>query len=212
MTANDGDLAAPNQSRKQALRAIAKDRRRALDPAERRAAETAICGHAVAALGRFPQGVLSAYWAFGDELDPQPVMAAAYAEGWSVGLPVTRGRGNPLMFRTWHPGMPLVPEGFGVKVPPASAAAVVPSLVLTPLLAIDRQGNRIGYGAGFYDRTLAELSADNPNLVAIGLAFSCQIFDTVPADPHDRPLHGVIDETGLQWFGAPPVVYRHSAD
>jgi 5-formyltetrahydrofolate cyclo-ligase len=110
-----------------------------------------------------------------------------------VALPVVTARGLPLGFRRWRPGDVLVSGAFGLLVPGPSAEPVMPQLVLVPLLAFDRQGGRLGYGAGFYDRTLAVLRAAGP-VIAIGVAYADQEVPAVPVEPHDQPLDWIATE------------------
>jgi 5-formyltetrahydrofolate cyclo-ligase len=116
---------------------------------------------------------------------------ALHGRGHPVALPQTPPRGNPLIFRLWHPGMAMLPEPFGTARP--SGEVVRPDWLLVPLLAFDRGGHRLGYGGGFYDRTLAAL----PGAVAVGCAYACQEVDAVPVAAHDARLHAVATERGV---------------
>jgi len=143
-----------------------------------------------------PGSVVAAYWPKGDELDVRPLLRHFDLVGVPTALPVMAGRGWPLLFRLWRPGHPLVPGAFGVMEPMAEAPLVQPTLVLVPLLAFDRSGHRLGYGAGFYDRTLAALR-DTGRVTAIGVAHAEQQVDAVPHDPYDQRLDGVLTDQGL---------------
>ncbi len=101
-------------------------------------------------------GVASGYLPIRSELDPRPAMAALAALGWRLALPVVTAAEQPLVFRAWTPDAAMVAAGFGLKVP-VDGPEVVPALLLVPMLAFDRRGHRLGYGGGFYDRTLAGL-------------------------------------------------------
>jgi 5-formyltetrahydrofolate cyclo-ligase len=127
------------------------------------------------------------------EADPRPAMAA---HSGPLCLPVVAGRGRPLVFRAWMPGAPLVAGGFGAMVPAAEAAELVPEVLIVPMLAFDRQGYRLGYGGGFYDRTLAALRAAGP-VRAIGLAFAGQEVAAVPRGPWDVALDLIVTEAGV---------------
>ena len=141
-----------------------------------------------------PQGALVAgFWPMGEEIDIRPLMQALAAAGHALALPVTPPRGQPLLFRRWHFGAPLMPGRFGTSVPPADAPAVTPDALLVPLLAFDAAGRRLGYGGGYYDRTLAAL----PGAWALGVAFAGQQVAKVPAGAHDVPLHGIATEAGF---------------
>lgn len=135
--------------------------------------------------------VVSGFWPIGDEIDIRPLLAALDARGHAICLPETPKRGVPLIFRRWRPGEALVPGRFGTSHP--TGDAVAPDFVLVPLLAFDRRGHRLGYGAGYYDRTLAAL----PGAFRLGCAYASQEVDEVPAGPHDARLDAVATELGL---------------
>ena len=137
---------------------------------------------------------VSAYAAIGDEVATAPLLAALDRAGFAVGLPVTGRRGTALTFRRWQPGVAMVPGRMDIPEPPQHAAIVEPDLLFVPLAAFDRRGHRIGYGAGFYDRTLAALRA-RKTIVAVGVAFSVQETLFVPNDEHDEPLDMIVTET-----------------
>ena len=165
----------------------------------------AIAGDTAAVTDRFlaavampPGATVSGYWPMRSELDPRPLMSALSARGHPVCLPVVTGKDRPLLFRAWRPGDALEPGGFGTQVPPpnqmgADQEEIVPSYLLVPLLAFDRAGYRLGYGGGFYDRTLAALRAVGP-VSAIGLAFAAQEIDSVPHDATDARLDWIVTE------------------
>jgi 5-formyltetrahydrofolate cyclo-ligase len=137
--------------------------------------------------------VVSAYWPLGDEIDPRPLMLALHSLGHRLVLPAIRAAGEPLDFRAWQPGEPLVPAGFGTQEPAATAPSVAPSVLLVPLLAFDAAGYRLGYGGGFYDRSLALLHAAGDTL-AVGLAYADQQVAAVPRGATDQPLDLVVTE------------------
>lgn len=183
---------------KQRLRAEAKRQRAAAAAAAPEAGE-ALARRLLQAFeaGRIPLAAgwaVSAYWPVGDELDCRPVMRALAESGHEIGLPVVTARATPLTFRRWRPGDRLEPAGFGLQVPAASRPEVVPELLLVPLLAFDRRGGRLGYGGGFYDRTLALLQARGPAL-AVGLAYAGQELAELPCGPTDRPLDWIVTES-----------------
>lgn len=123
------------------------------------------------------------------EIDPIPAMAAHQGP---VGVPVTPRRGLPLSFREWSPGCEMADGGFGTRIPVAGNW-IVPEVLIVPLVAFDRQGGRLGYGGGFYDRTLAMLRAAGPTL-AIGFAWAAQEDDAIPLDATDQPLDLIVTE------------------
>lgn len=135
----------------------------------------------------------SGYWPIGAEIDPRPALEALAGHG-PVGLPVVEGPARPLAFRLWRPGDALVPAGFGTSVPEADRP-MTPQVLIVPLLAFDGRGHRLGYGGGFYDRTLAALRARGP-VLAVGFAFAAQRVEALPAEPTDAPLDLVVTEEG----------------
>lgn len=149
---------------------------------------------------RVPAGaIVSGYWPGRSELDIRPLMEALHRKGHPIGLPVVTGRGNPLVFREWAPGDALETKPFGLQEPPASAAEVTPRVLLVPFLAFDREGYRIGYGAGYYDRTLAKLRAQGA-VLAVGVGYSAQQTERLPHDGHDERLDRVVTEAGVVNF------------
>lgn len=183
-------------SEKSALRRAMTTARAAVPAASRTAAGTAIAGRALAELPLPPDAVVSGFCAIGDEIDPAHLMAALAARGHRLALPVVQGRGKPLLFRAYMPGDVLGRAGFGLREPGSDKAALRPDVLLVPLLAIDRAGWRLGYGAGYYDRTIADLRREKP-VVTIGVAFDEQIVETVPHEPHDEPLDWLLTPTRL---------------
>lgn len=140
--------------------------------------------------------VVSFYWPMGDEADPRALAHMLAARGHTLALPVVAVKKSPLHFRAWREGDALVVHPFGMHEPPESAARVTPDVLLVPLLAFDAKGTRLGYGGGFYDRTLYALAKKR----AIGIAFAGQETDTLPCHAHDHPLDAVITEKGVRSF------------
>ena len=138
-----------------------------------------------------PGSVVSGFWPLGDEIDIRPLLLALHDRGNAIVLPVTPRRGEPLTFRGWQPGDVMVPERFGTMRPVGDV--MVPDMLLIPLLAFDTEGGRLGYGGGFYDRTLAGL----PGRFRLGCAFAVQKVDAVPAGPYDVRLDAVATENGI---------------
>jgi 5-formyltetrahydrofolate cyclo-ligase len=136
--------------------------------------------------------VAAAYWPIRGEADPLPLLAALAGANIPTALPVAAGRGKPLIFRSWRSGAPLADGPFGLREPVPGSPAVQPDLLFVPLAAFDRAGHRLGYGAGYYDATLAAFAEKRP--LAIGLAFATQEVERIPAEPHDHPLAFVITE------------------
>ena len=183
---------------KDRLRRAALGRRDALDPAFR-AQVSARLAEAAGALGLAPGSVVSGFWPIRSEIDLRPLMAALAARGARLALPAILDRAT-IVFREYVPGMPLVDMGFSTKGPGAEAAVLDPDAMLVPLAAFDAAGNRIGYGAGHYDRAIARLHQRGLRPRLIGAAFDCQQVDAVPAEAHDAPLGEILSETGLRRF------------
>lgn len=159
----------------------------------------ALAGHLMAALEARPPGVISGFLPIGDEIDSVPALQALAARGWTQALPVVAARGEPLAFRAWQAGDELQPGPLSTRHPLDSAPTVTPDVLLVPLLAFDTAGQRIGWGGGFYDRTLAGLRVRG-EVLAIGVGFAGQQVESVPSGPHDAPLDGLATEAGLSWI------------
>lgn len=137
-------------------------------------------------------GPVSVFLPIRSEIDTLPIIRILVRHGIAVALPAVDGR--DIVFRAWRPGEPLVTARFNLSEPVHGAAVLRPRTMLVPLAAFDRQGDRIGYGAGYYDRAIARFLADGRPLTTVGLAFSCQEVDRVPAEPHDRQLDWMLTE------------------
>lgn len=147
---------------------------------------------------------VAGYWPMGNELDIRPALEAMHARGRSVGLPVVRGRGWPLAFRSWTPGDALLSGGFGTSVPAPDRAEVLPGLLLVPLLGFDRRGHRLGYGGGFYDMTIAALRGGGSGVTAVGVAFAVQEVDALPVEDFDQRLDAIVTERECMVFAGVP--------
>ena len=139
--------------------------------------------------------VISAYRPIRTEIDPTPLMNALHDAGHKLCVPVILGDGQPLEFHAWWPGVAMKAGAFGAEVP-AEVQILEPDLLLVPLLAFDDRGWRLGYGGGFYDRTLQGLRTKRPTK-AIGLAFEAQRIDAVPIESTDQPLDAIATEQGI---------------
>ena len=181
---------------KRALRAISRERRSAARRAATADAGEAAADYFLTTIDPAPDCAISAYWPMGDEFDTRPLLNRLHHRGNPCALPVVAARGCPLVFRAWTPQTVLIPADFGTSVPPDSAAEVTPCVLIVPLLAFDRRGYRLGYGGGFYDRTLAHLRADGWPVLAVGIAFAAQRIDRVPTDATDQRLDWLVTEVG----------------
>ncbi|MEE4120027.1 MAG: 5-formyltetrahydrofolate cyclo-ligase [Paracoccaceae bacterium] len=184
------DLAAE----KAAARTAAAARRAEAHAAHRAAASAALAEHLAGTEGR----VISAYLPIRSEADPLPAMSALSGAN-RICVPVVEGKGRPLSFREWRPGCRLVEGPFRVSVP-EGGAVLVPDLLVVPMLAFDAGLYRLGYGGGFYDRTLAALRAAG-GCRAVGFAYAAQEVDAVPREATDEQLDEIVTERGLRQRG-----------
>lgn len=184
-------------SEKKALRrAVLARRARLGGPVRARAALTRCLG-----LRHDWRGVrVGIYLGFGHELDPMPLVRELVRRGAVVGLPVVVRNRRPLVFRRFLPNVLLQHSDFGIAEPDHRARPVRPDIVLAPLVGIDRSGMRLGYGGGFYDRTIMSWWARGHRPELIGLAFECQVVDRLPAGRHDIRLHGLVTEAAVRRF------------
>lgn len=178
---------------KAAARKAAYVRRRTADPTLSVTANR----HLEAAVRAAPGNVVSAYWPIRAEIDPRPTIQGL-VESYKIGLPVVAGAALPLAFRRWAPGTKMEVGAFGAEIP-ADLEEVVPDILIIPLAAFSEDGYRLGYGGGFYDRTLEILRARGP-VTAIGFAYEMQRAESLPIEPTDQPLDIIVTETGLRRF------------
>ncbi|WP_375280470.1 5-formyltetrahydrofolate cyclo-ligase [Pseudooctadecabacter sp.] len=151
-------------------------------------------GHLSSVLAGYRGVPLAGYAQMRTEIDPTPAMEEAAAHG-PVCLPVIEAAGQPLKFRTWTPGCAMTPGAFGARIP-ETGDWITPEILIVPLVAFSRAGGRLGYGGGFYDRTLEGLRALRPTL-AIGFAYAAQELPDLPLEPTDQPLDLIVTEEGV---------------
>lgn len=175
-----------------------RELREAMDPRERAAVGEAVAGHLETLLrNRFDRVgglVVAGYWPIRSEPDLRPLMARLHAEGATVALPVVETRAAPLVFRRWTPGARLVRGVWNIPVPGPGAPEVDPGVVLAPCIGWDSGCYRLGYGGGYFDRTLA---ARAPRPFAVGIALAGARIATIHPQPHDIPLDAVVTESGV---------------
>lgn len=157
-------------------------------------AEAAANDHLIRLLAALPEGPVSGYWPIRTEIDPRPAMLAS---GRVLALPVVPGTGQPLAFRAWQNGAEMIDGAYGAAIP-AEETPVVPRVVIVPLAAFDARGMRLGYGGGYYDRTLAGLRMGE--VTAVGFAFAGQRAGSLPTEPTDEPLDWIVTEDGPERF------------
>jgi 5-formyltetrahydrofolate cyclo-ligase len=167
--------------------------RQALPADERRRCAAQIDAELRLLLAERP-GILGVYWPFRAEFDPRPLIDWAVAAGRSVALPVVVDKKGPLEYRAWRPGESLIDGVWNIPVP-ENRAVVTPRIVLAPLVGFDPASYRLGYGGGYFDRTLAALS---PRPLAIGIGFELQQLATIHPQPFDVPMELIVTETGTR--------------
>ena len=189
------------QATKRALRASLLEDRASLMAVHAGTARLAIRDRYLAAFDPPPGTVVSAFWPMPGELDLRPLLDALHARGCVCALPVVVGRNAPLLFRSWEPGVPLVTSRFGIAEPGPERAELRPRHALVPLLAFDHDGYRLGYGGGFYDRTIAGWRADGAGtLLAIGVGLEAQRRPSLPREPFDERLDWLVTEEAVTRF------------
>lgn len=160
--------------------------------AEERAAKSDRIGQALRdALEPYAGGLVGFYWPFRGEFDPRGVVGALRERGTRLALPVIVERGQPLVFREWTPGSLMVQGTWKIPMP-ESGEAVFPNLLIVPLVGFDRDGYRLGYGGGFYDRTIAAM-AERPRTIGVG--FELGRLETIYPQPHDIALETIVTES-----------------
>ncbi|WP_279111349.1 5-formyltetrahydrofolate cyclo-ligase [Bartonella apis] len=142
---------------------------------------------------------VAGFWPIKSEIDPRPIMLALKEHGITLALPAIINK-TKMVFRIFEDEGKLVDMSFGTIGPSEEAKIVEPKTLLVPLSAFDSKGNRIGYGAGYYDRAIASLRENGHNPLLIGLAFDCQEVSSIPAEPHDQKLVMILTESGLRSF------------
>jgi 5-formyltetrahydrofolate cyclo-ligase len=174
-------------SQKAALRSWARQVRDQQD----RSQEQTLLARLLSEILARPATVIAGVWPLPGEIDLRPLLHTLHERGLAIALPETTPRGNPLVFRHWQPDSVMLAEKFGTFKP--DGPIIAPDLFLVPLLAFDRNGRRLGYGGGYYDRTLPLY----PGRPALGFAYAAQEVANLPSEPHDHPLDAIVTETGV---------------
>lgn len=183
---------------RRAERARLRAERRAMSVDAQRAAGKALAGHLRDWLeqrfGGAKGRVFSAYWPIKGEPDLRPLMTDLHDAGVTIALPVVETRAAPLVFRHWTPQTRMIRGDWNIPVPPPEAETLIPDIALAPLLGWDGEGYRLGYGGGYFDRTLAALA---PRPFTIGVGFQFARLSTIYPQPHDIPLDAILTEAGI---------------
>lgn len=143
-------------------------------------------------------GIIAGYMPIQTEIDPRPSLNALHEAGFRICLPVIQGHAKPLLFREWTPESAMIEGDFGALIP-RGGETVTPDLAIVPLVAFDLKGHRLGYGGGFYDRTLSGLK-QNADFTSVGFAYAAQCISAVPTDEFDQKLDFMVTEKGVQHF------------
>lgn len=188
----------PEQKRQ--LRQIFLQRRLEVSPEAYHDASLQIESSYTQIANKAPGKCIAGYLPMRGEMDITLLLKHFSLNGYNCALPVVKARGQALSFRAWAPGDALTTGEFGIKIPIEAAAEIVPDVMLIPLLAYDTLGFRLGYGGGYYDKTLRALRNQGHSLLAIGVAFSVQQIKTLPREKQDEKLDAILTEKGMVWF------------
>ena len=185
---------------KAAIRREALARRDGL-PADMRAAAAQAIAERPFPIAIAADAIVSGFMPLKSEINPIPLMRRLADAGAQLALPAIAGRGQPLTMRAYSFGQPLASGVWGIREPGPDAREVFPDIVIAPLLAFDRSGHRVGYGAGYYDMTIARLRSMKP-VIAIGIAFAAQEVPELPKTPRDEKLDFMLTEREvIDWRG-----------
>lgn len=179
---------------KSSLRKELSDIRTRLPKPEREKAAEALAALCLPLLEAYAS--VAVYMPIGSEISPLPLRDALEAQGKAIALPVVTQKKQPMLFRLWNTSTALAKDAHNIPAPPDSAKAIVPDAIIVPMLGFTASGFRLGYGAGYYDRTIHTLREQGHTPFCIGIAFDCQEADFTP-EAHDEPVHVIITETRI---------------
>jgi 5-formyltetrahydrofolate cyclo-ligase len=181
---------------KKSLREKSLSARSRIGHDEAGAAALALAGHLLAAIP-VSAATVAGYRPIRGEIDPAGAFPELLERGHRLCLPVVEATDAPLIFKSWQPGEPLEKSRYGIEAPHARAQIVTPEALIVPLVAFDAAGHRLGYGAGYYDRTIRALREAGKTVQIIGVAFSVQQVDFIPPDGHDEKLDMIVTQKGI---------------
>ena len=187
---------------KNALREYAGARRRLAHRLTGPGAGVRAADHFLANIPVAPGAIISGYWPIREEFDDMAILRRMSAAGYRCALPYVDKKRHVLVFREWQPGAAMIAGSFKITEPAPEAAELSPTILLTPLLAYDSEGFRLGYGGGYYDGALAALRRAGGPVLAVGTAFSEQMVERVPHHNRDEQLDWIVTERGAIPFGA----------
>lgn len=196
MTDQPAETAVNHAAARAALRRAMIAARQAVPAAAREQASARILEHLAGLLLGRPAGRLGFCWPIRAEVDCRPLVARLIAAGWQAAMPTVVALEAPMKFRRWSPDAPMTADPYGIPVP-ATPATATPDVLLLPLVAFDAAGYRLGYGGGYFDRTLA---ACVPRPLTIGVGFELCAVATIHPEAHDVPLDLIVTEGGIRWF------------
>ena len=156
----------------------------------------------------YQPSVIAGFYPFRNEINLIPLMKRFFLDGYKICLPITPAKHQALKFREWAPEIELVKGKYGILEPNKTSKVLEPDLLLVPLLAYDTFGNRLGYGGGFYDRTLNQLLSNKGDAISIGVAFKFQKCQKLPTEEYDIPLNSILNEDGIYHFEKLKKVYK----
>jgi 5-formyltetrahydrofolate cyclo-ligase len=188
-------------ARRAALRRERIAARAALPPAEHARLSALLEAHLEREFAARAAGAIAFCLPIRGEFDARPLVVRLLAEGWRAAVPTVVVPGAPMVFRPWTPATPMAADPYGIPVPAAAEACAPPDVILLPLVAFDAHGYRLGYGGGYFDRTLAALALERPE--AVGVGFELARVDTTHPQAHDIPLDAVVTEAGFRRVARP---------
>ncbi len=186
---------------KQQVRKAASAKRTQIHKSLQTSAEKKLAAIGLDFLGPAQGRVVSGFYPYLSEISVLALFEDLFQKGWITSLPVVVKKDSPLEFRQWKVGDETKAGPWGILEPLDTAPVVIPDVLLVPLLAFDKSGYRLGYGGGFYDRTIVKLKAQKP-VIVVGVCYSAQEVEKVPTQPHDEKLDWVLTENGPIKFGS----------